>query len=130
MSEVAAAEKLPTDVETAWLNIQNLDDKTKLKISIEVNGGEFEKVIFNRDPAIDQNNIGESHNITWLVKNSYDLAIAQSEVSELTRQNKILRDALEYVLEDHDCEHIDCIEFNKQRAREALKSCGGGTENV
>ena len=125
MSEVAAAEKLPTDVETAWLNIQNLDDKTKLKISIEVNGGEFEKVIFNRDPAIDQNNIGESHNITWLVKNSYDLAIAQSEVSELTRQNKILREAL-------TASKAALIRLGEGKTanvfmiNEALKSCSGG----
>lgn len=93
--ELAAQEKLPTDVETAWLNIQNLDDKNKLKISVCVNGDAFEKVLFNRDPAIDQNNIGESHNITWLVKNSYDLAIAHFEITELQatieRQTALLK---------------------------------------
>lgn len=77
MSELAQEEKYPTDIEKVWITISNLEDKKRLKISVVAN--EFEKVIFNRDPAIEQNNIGESHNITWVLDGSYNLAISEEE---------------------------------------------------
>lgn len=88
---------------------------SKVKIygmSERYKGGEYQETTMRHDPRLADG---------WVKFEDY-----KSDFDELTRQNKILRDALEYVLEDHDCEHIDCIEFNKQRAREALKSCGGG----
>lgn len=72
----------PKDVEKAWLEITNIIDGDNLKITLTVNG-EWQEVLFNSVTNRSERHISETHNLSWIAKNSYDLAISQQLNAEL-----------------------------------------------
>ena len=73
MSEPARNDP-PKDLKTVWLDITNVCDRGKFKVSLQINGKEYQE-FFHSYPHQGDGIVSQGHNLTWIFEAGFAEAV-------------------------------------------------------
>ncbi len=83
MSEVARNDP-PKDIKTVWLDITNVCERGKFKVSLQINGKEYLE-FFHSYPHQGEGIVSQGHNLTWIFEAGFAEAVRMLRSEEAPR---------------------------------------------